>query len=194
MRKQRFVTLIAFAIFAFGIILLNNWVGQSHTKLAINKKIGTLSVDKSSIKTATRNVVALNNDQQVSNIANAISLTADVTPTTVPPVVYHPTTTTVVVRPTLTYSRPVYTQPIAYSPSGGIWSELRSCESNNNYGDDTGNGYYGAYQFSLSTWESLGYSGLPSNAAPAMQDQAAQRLAQRSGWGQWPVCSVRLGL
>lgn len=80
------------------------------------------------------------------------------------------------------------------APSGGVWAELRQCESGGDYADDTGNGYYGAYQFSLGTWESLGYSGLPSDASPAEQDAAAQQLQARSGWGQWPVCSQELGL
>ena len=68
------------------------------------------------------------------------------------------------------------------------------CESDGNYGDDTGNGYYGAYQFTLGTWRSLGLGGLPSQASPAEQDQAAQQLQARRGWGQWPSCSRRLGL
>jgi hypothetical protein len=80
------------------------------------------------------------------------------------------------------------------APAGGVWAELRACESGGNYSEDTGNGYYGAYQFALSTWEGLGFSGLPSEAAPAVQDQAAQQLQARYGWGQWPACSAELGL
>jgi hypothetical protein len=79
-------------------------------------------------------------------------------------------------------------------PSGGVWEELRMCESGGDYSADTGNGYYGAYQFLLSTWEGLGFSGLPSSAPPAEQDQAAQELQSRYGWGQWPACSSELGL
>jgi hypothetical protein len=71
---------------------------------------------------------------------------------------------------------------------------LRDCESGGNYGDDTGNGYYGAYQFNLGTWRSLGFGGLPSQAPAAVQDQAAQELQARRGWGQWPSCARRLGL
>lgn len=80
------------------------------------------------------------------------------------------------------------------APSGGVWYELRECESSDNYAEDTGNGYYGAYQFALSTWYGLGYSGLPSEAPPAEQDQAAAELQARSGWGQWPACAAELGL
>jgi len=78
--------------------------------------------------------------------------------------------------------------------SGDVWAALRECESGGNYAEDTGNGFYGAYQFAASTWTGLGYSGLPSDAPPAVQDAAAQQLQARSGWGQWPGCSAQLGL
>jgi LysM repeat protein len=77
-------------------------------------------------------------------------------------------------------------------PSPGGWAALRSCESSGNYATDTGNGYYGAYQFSLSTWESLGYGGLPSSASPATQDAAAQQLYAEDGSAPWPVCGANL--
>jgi hypothetical protein len=74
-----------------------------------------------------------------------------------------------------------------------VWVRLRHCEAGGNYSRNSGNGYYGAYQFSPGTWHSLGYSGLPSDAPPQTQDEAAHRLQQRSGWGQWPACSRRVG-
>jgi len=74
------------------------------------------------------------------------------------------------------------------------FARLRQCESGDNYSDNTGNGYYGAYQFSASTWQGLGYSGLPSDASPAQQDQAAQQLQAQRGWSPWPSCSAQLGL
>jgi hypothetical protein len=85
-------------------------------------------------------------------------------------------------------------QSSSSSPEGGVWAELRACESGGNYAEDSGNGYYGAYQFALSTWEGLGFSGLPSAASPAVQDEAAEELQARSGWGQWPACAAELGL
>ncbi|MGD0380549.1 MAG: transglycosylase family protein [Acidimicrobiales bacterium] len=91
----------------------------------------------------------------------------------------------------------VVTAPVApatSAASGGVWASLRRCESGGNYADNTGNGYYGAYQFSLATWRGLGFTGLPSAAAPAVQDRAAQELQARSGWGQWPSCSRQLRL
>lgn len=72
---------------------------------------------------------------------------------------------------------------------------LRQCESGGNYAANTGNGFYGAYQFSLGTWGTMGtgYS-RPDLAPPPVQDDAARRLQQRAGWGQWPSCAARLGL
>jgi hypothetical protein len=78
--------------------------------------------------------------------------------------------------------------------AGGVWLQLRECESGDNYQANTGNGFYGAYQFSQSTWTNLGYPGRPDLEPPAMQDAAAQKLQAESGWGQWPACSAALGL
>ena len=85
-------------------------------------------------------------------------------------------------------------QPPVEATSAVFGWSCRLCESGNNYAEDTGNGYYGAYQFALGTWWGLGYSGLPSDASPAVQDQAAERLQAEAGWGQWPACSAELGL
>jgi hypothetical protein len=67
--------------------------------------------------------------------------------------------------------------------------KLRLCESGNNYHEDTGNGYYGAYQFAQTTWRSLGFHGRPDQARHVVQDRAARRLHKQSGWHAWPACS-----
>lgn len=75
--------------------------------------------------------------------------------------------------------------------------KLRTCESGGNYQDNTGNGYYGAYQFSLGTWQRLGLSGLPSDAPPSVQDQAIVENTNRSGGGlasQNPGCYYKTGI
>jgi len=78
-------------------------------------------------------------------------------------------------------------------PVGDVWARLRHCESGDRYSVNTGNGFYGAYQFHPRTWRNLGFPGLPHQAPPEMQDEAARKLQARSGWGQWPVCSRRIG-
>lgn len=77
---------------------------------------------------------------------------------------------------------------------GSIWEALGQCESGNNPQKNTGNGFYGAFQFLPSTWRSLGERGLPHQVSYATQLAAAKRLQARSGWGQWPACARRLGL
>ena len=75
-----------------------------------------------------------------------------------------------------------------------VWDRLAQCESSGNWQANTGNGYYGGLQFLPATWRSVGGSGLPHQASKAEQIHRAQILQQRSGWGQWPACSRRLGL
>jgi hypothetical protein len=91
-------------------------------------------------------------------------------------------------------SQPAPTPSQGGAVSGGVWLQLRTCESGDNYAENTGNGFYGAYQFSQQTWNGLGLSGLPSSAPPAVQDQAAMRLQAEDGWAPWPACSAALGL
>jgi hypothetical protein len=40
----------------------------------------------------------------------------------------------------------------------------------------------------------VGGSGLPSEASMEEQTARAQALQARSGWGQWPACTAKLGL
>ena len=76
---------------------------------------------------------------------------------------------------------------------GDVWAALANCESHGNPSAVGGGGrYYGAFQFSLTTWHSLGYGGNPVDYPYEVQREAAQRLVARSGWGQFPVCGRRL--
>jgi hypothetical protein len=67
--------------------------------------------------------------------------------------------------------------------------KLRICESGDNFHENTGNGYYGAYQFSRRTWHGLGFHGRPDLAPARRQTHAAKILHHQSGWGSWPSCS-----
>lgn len=80
-------------------------------------------------------------------------------------------------------------------PTAENFARLRECESGDDYGRLARNRRYsGAYQFSTTTWRSLGYPDVAHLHAPEVQDEAAQRLQAKAGWGQWPSCSRRLGL
>ena len=79
--------------------------------------------------------------------------------------------------------------------SGDVWTALAACESGGNpRAVSSGGRYYGAFQFSVATWQGLGYPGNAAEHPYEVQLEAAQRLQARSGWGQWPRCSRRLGL
>jgi hypothetical protein len=65
---------------------------------------------------------------------------------------------------------------------------IAACESGGNPQTDTGNGFYGKYQFTLQTWQAVGGSGNPARASEAEQDRRAAQLLASAGSGQWPVC------
>lgn len=77
-------------------------------------------------------------------------------------------------------------------PTEGEWSALRFCESTLTYAVDTGNGYFGAYQFDLTTWQTVGGFGNPADAPPEEQDARARLLYARRGSQPWPICGVHL--
>jgi LysM repeat protein len=86
------------------------------------------------------------------------------------------------------------TQVVPWSGGSGVWDRLAACESGGNWNINTGNGYYGGLQFSLSTWRGVGGSGYPHQASRSEQIKRGKILQVRSGWGQWPACSAKLGL
>lgn len=91
------------------------------------------------------------------------------------------------------------TAPVPTSSNLATWlSKLRGCESGGNYQAVSANGlYYGAYQFRVDTWHSLGLSGLPSDAPPSVQDHAIVENTNRSSGGlagQNPGCYETTGI
>lgn len=77
-------------------------------------------------------------------------------------------------------------------PTAEQWRELRWCESRETYDIDTGNGYFGAYQFDLITWVGVGGSGNPAHARPEEQDARARWLYALRGDPPWPICGQYL--
>lgn len=80
------------------------------------------------------------------------------------------------------------------SASGGVWDRLAACESGGNWSINTGNGYYGGLQFSLSSWRGVGGQGYPHQASKSEQIRRGEMLRASGGWGHWPACSAKLGL
>jgi hypothetical protein len=65
---------------------------------------------------------------------------------------------------------------------------IAACESGGNPSTNTGNGFYGKYQFTMETWQSVGGTGNPAAASEAEQDRRAARLYAQAGSSPWPVC------
>jgi hypothetical protein len=68
-------------------------------------------------------------------------------------------------------------------------SSIAECESG---GDpraiSAGGTYRGKYQFSFTTWQSVGGKGDPAAASETEQDRRAAKLYRTGGPGHWPVC------
>ena len=65
---------------------------------------------------------------------------------------------------------------------------VKFCESTNNYSINTGNGYYGAWQFDYPSWHANGggaYAEYPHQAPAWAQDQVAYNYWLKAGWGPW---------
>ena len=61
------------------------------------------------------------------------------------------------------------------------WSGVAQCESGGNWSINTGNGYYGGLQFSLSTWQAYGGPGYPHQQSRETQIAVAERLRAAAG-------------
>lgn len=71
---------------------------------------------------------------------------------------------------------------------------LGNCEAGMNPARNSGNGYYGAFQFSEGTWNSMNTGYARADLAPLeVQKAAVQRLVARSNiFSQFPGCSKRM--
>ncbi|HEY6737002.1 MAG TPA: transglycosylase family protein [Candidatus Saccharimonadia bacterium] len=70
---------------------------------------------------------------------------------------------------------------------------LRFCEAGNIYTRNSGNGYYGAYQFDIGTWGNWGGYARPDLAPADVQDAKFLETFARRGWSPWPACARKLG-
>jgi len=87
-----------------------------------------------------------------------------------------------------------FSSSVSNTIDGSIWDRLAACESGGNWSINTGNGYYGGLQFTLSSWRAVGGQGYPQHATKSEQIARAQILQSRQGWGAWPACTAKLGL
>jgi uncharacterized protein YabE (DUF348 family) len=72
--------------------------------------------------------------------------------------------------------------------TGPNWIGLARCESGGNPNAVNPAGFYGLYQFSLSTWHAVGGRGNPTDYGYWEQTKRAWILYKSSGRSPWPVC------
>lgn len=77
--------------------------------------------------------------------------------------------------------------------SEASWDRLAQCESGGDWSINTGNGYYGGIQFSLSSWRGVGGTGYPHENSRAEQIHRGRLLWEQGGWNHWPGCSRSFG-
>ena len=73
------------------------------------------------------------------------------------------------------------------------WDRMAQCEAGGNWSINSGNGYYGGLQFSLTTWHSFGGTGYPHQASKATQIAIGKKVQAAKGWAAWPGCARSLG-
>ena len=100
-------------------------------------------------------------------------------------------------RPAATTTSSATTRSAPRRSTGGAdslnWPALARCESGGNPRAVSSTGKYrGLYQFSLTTWRSVGGQGDPIDNSSAEQTYRAKLLYNRSGAGQWPHCGKYL--
>jgi hypothetical protein len=187
---------------ALGLALL---IGPVAIANALLPEDGDGGVEAASADSETSLINLRRQSSNQHDLARVSGLQAMRTTTTPAP------TTTTTAPPTTTTEPPATTEPPTTSPpatdppapdnGGGLgdpnsyasWDALAQCESGGNWSINTGNGYYGGLQFSLSTWQGVGGTGYPHEASRETQIAMGQRLYASSGWHAWPACSAKLG-
>jgi len=81
--------------------------------------------------------------------------------------------------------------------AASVWDTVAGCESNGQWSEATGNGFFGGLQFEPGTWRAYGGLQYAPSAQMATREQqiaVAQRVLAAQGWLAWPACSAKLGL
>jgi hypothetical protein len=76
--------------------------------------------------------------------------------------------------------------------TGPNWIGLANCESGGSTNAASAAGFYGLYQFSLSTWHAVGGKGNPTDYGYWEQTKRAWILYKGSGASSWPTCGQYL--
>ena len=130
--------------------------------------------------------VSIKSPQKIVSPLALATPTPTLTPTPIPTKIPLPSPTPI---PTSTPT------PDPNSPdNAAVWESIAKCETNGNWSENTGNGYFGGLQFSQGAWNSVGGTGNPSAASKDEQISRGKMLQNLRGWGVWGACAKKLGL
>jgi Spy/CpxP family protein refolding chaperone len=85
----------------------------------------------------------------------------------------------------------------AHADPGTAWDAVAQCETNGNWSQDSGNGFYGGLHLSQRQWDQYGgdeYGAEPSHATREQQIEVAKAILEDKGPGTWGNCAVTAGL
>lgn len=92
---------------------------------------------------------------------------------------------------------PLLSVNTASAASISTWDKVAQCEASGNWSINTGNGYYGGLQISMSTWKAYGgtqYAARPDQASKQQQILTGEKILDGQGQGAWPTCGPAAGL
>ncbi|MGO4460993.1 transglycosylase family protein [Streptomyces sp. M-16] len=97
----------------------------------------------------------------------------------------------------LAIAAPLAAGSTASAASVSTWDKVAQCEASGNWSINTGNGYYGGLQISMSTWRAFGgtqYASRPDLADKQQQILTGEKILAGQGQGAWPSCGPAAGL
>lgn len=197
-QRSRLALAVAVTLAALPILVLDNFPATAAT----TERVDVAAAD---VPASERPALEPSTTAAPSTTTLGVAVAEETTTTAAaPPPTHAPTTTAapaprpVAPRPTPTTAPPTTQAPAATYSNGdpndpASWDRMAQCEAGGNWAANTGNGYYGGLQFSLSTWQSYGGTGYPHQASKATQIEIGKRLQAAKGWGAWPGCARQLG-
>jgi Transglycosylase-like domain len=179
---RRVLTTAVAALVAVAVLvgLIATTTGRSEAAAAGSRQPTATAQDRAELRSFQGSPATLS---RLATLAEAVA----------PPVTAPPTTTTAPPPPPAAPAPPPVASGYNDPNNPAAWDRLAQCESGGNWAANTGNGYYGGIQFSLSSWQAAGGSGQPDLASRVTQIAMGQNLWHQGGWSHWPACSLKLG-
>ena len=188
-RRSRMALALAITLAALPLLVIDNLPATAETE---DVRVATVAPARGLAASSTTTTMPTPSTTvtTVTTVAPAPPTTAATAPVrarvAAPP-------TTVAAPPAPTTTTPPATGGPADPNDPANWDRMAQCEAGGNWGINSGNGYYGGLQFSLSVWTDTGGVGYPHEASREEQIKRGMILQARGGWAQWPTCARSLG-